>query len=390
MNPAIRLSLLAAALALTACAKKDEGAAAPAAPAGALVVTIGHAAPLTGPQAHLGKDNENGVRMAIDDLNAKGFQIGGKPVQFVLDSEDDQADPRVATTVAQKFADGKVNAVIGHMNSGTTIPASRIYHDAGIVEVSPSATNPKYTQQGYTNAFRVMANDVQQGQVLGNYAVTDMAAKHIAIIDDRTAYGQGLADEFEKAVKAGGGSIIDHEYTNDKAQDFTAILTKIKGSSPDLIFYGGMDGQGAPMVKQMRTLGISTPFLGGDGIHTAEFMKLAGPAADGVTATLPGVPIDAMHGGSEFKQRFETKYGKIQLYAPYCYDAVMVLAQAMQRAGSTDPAKYLPEMAKTNYPGITANITFDGKGDISGGAITVYRIKNGEWAMLKTVGGPAK
>jgi len=390
MNLAFRLTLLAAALALSACAKKDDSSAAQATPDGTLVVTIGHAAPLTGPQAHLGKDNENGVRMAIDDLNAKGFQIGGKPVQFVMDSEDDQADPRIATTVAQKFVDAKVNAVIGHMNSGTSIPASRIYHDAGIVEISPSATNPKYTEQGYANTFRVMANDVQQGKVLGNFAVGDMGAKHIAIIDDRTAYGQGLADEFEKAVVAAGGTIIDHEYTNDKAEDFTAILTKIKGASPDLLFYGGMDGQGAPMVKQMRTLGISTPFLGGDGIHTAEFMKLAGPAAEGVTASLPGVPIDAMNGGPAFKQRFESKYGKIQLYAPYCYDAVMVLAQAMQRAGSTDPAKYLPEVAKTNYPGITANITFDPKGDVSGGAITVYRIKNGDWQMLKTVGEAGK
>jgi branched-chain amino acid transport system substrate-binding protein len=386
MNKVLSLTLLAATLALAACHKQDNGQ--PAA-AGGLTVTIGHAAPLTGPQAHLGKDNENGVRMAIDDLNAKGFQIGGKPVTFVLDSQDDQADPRVATTVAQKFVDEKVNAVIGHMNSGTTIPASRIYHDGGIVEVSPSATNPKYTQQGYANAFRVMANDVQQGKVLGNYAVGEMGAKKIAIIDDRTAYGQGLADEFEKAVVAGGGTIINHEYTNDKAQDFTAILTTIKGAKPDLVFYGGMDGQGAPMVKQMRTLGITTPFLGGDGIHTAEFMKLAGPAADGVTATLPGVPIEAMNGGSEFKQRFESKYGKIQLYAPYCYDAVMVLAEAMQRAGSTDPAKYLPEMARTNYKGITAGITFDPKGDLTGGAITVYRIKNGEWEMLKTIGGPA-
>lgn len=388
MKKIYSVAMLAAAVALAGCGKKDE-AKTTAAADGSLTVTIGHAAPLTGPQAHLGKDNENGVRMAIDDLNAKGFQIGGKPVKFVLDSEDDQADPRVATTVAQKFADEKVNAVIGHMNSGTTIPASRIYHDANIVEVSPSATSPKYTAQGYANAFRVMANDSQQGKVLGTYAVTDMGAKKIAIIDDRSAYGQGLADEFEKAVKAAGGTVIAHEFTNDKASDFTAILTKIKGSAPDLVFYGGMDGQGAPMVKQMRTLGMQTPFLGGDGIHTAEFTKLSGPSGEGVTASLPGVPIAQMNGGSAFKDRFENKYGKIQLYAPYCYDAVMVLAQAMQRAGSTDPQKYLPEMPKTNYQGITADITFDGKGDLNGSAITVYRLTNGEWQVLKTIGGPA-
>jgi branched-chain amino acid transport system substrate-binding protein len=288
---------------------------------GATIIKIGHAAPLTGPQAHLGKDNENGVRLAVDELNAKGLSIGGQKVQFELHSEDDQADPRIATTVAQKFVDDKVSGMIGHLNSGTTIPASRIYNDAGIVEISPSATNPKYTQQGYKGAFRVMANDIQQGKVLGEFAVKEMAAKKIAIIDDRTAYGQGLADEFEKAAKAAGGKIVVHEFTNDKASDFTAILTKIKGKSPDLVFYGGMDGQGAPMAKQMQTLGLKAQFLGGDGIHTAEFMKLAGAAAEGVTASLPGVPLEKMPKGADFKQKFESKYGKIQLYAPYCYDA---------------------------------------------------------------------
>jgi branched-chain amino acid transport system substrate-binding protein len=389
MNKILSMSLLAAAIAVAGCSKKEEAAktegTASAANTGGLVVKIGHAAPLTGPQAHLGKDNENGVRMAIDDLNAQGFSIGGQKVQFQLESEDDQADPRIATTVAQKFVDDKVSGIIGHLNSGTTIPASRIYNDAGIVEISPSATNPKYTQQGYKGAFRVMANDVQQGKVLGEFAVNDMNAKKIAIIDDRTAYGQGLADEFEKAAKAAGASIVVHEFTNDKASDFTAILTKIKGAAPDLVFYGGMDGQGAPMVKQLQTLGLKAQFLGGDGIHTAEFMKLAGAAAEGVTASLPGVPLDQMPKGADFKQKFESKYGKIQLYAPYCYDAMMVMAEAMQRANSAEPAKYLPEMAKTNYSGVTANIKFDDKGDLQGGSITVYRVVKGEWQVLKTV-----
>lgn len=392
MKNLFALSILAASVAMTACSKKPEettaatGAATTASASGAAIIKIGHAAPLTGPQAHLGKDNENGVRLAVDELNAKGLTIGGQKVQFELHSEDDQADPRIATTVAQKFVDDKVNVMIGHLNSGTTIPASRIYNDAGIVEVSPSATNPKYTQQGYKGAFRVMANDVQQGKVLGEFAVKEMAAKKIAIIDDRTAYGQGLADEFEKAAKAAGGTIVVHEFSNDKASDFTAILTKIKGKSPDLVFYGGMDGQGAPMVKQMQTLGLKAQFLGGDGIHTAEFMKLAGAAAEGVTASLPGVPLEKMPKGLDFKQRFEAKYGTIQLYAPYCYDAVMVVAEAMQRANSAEPAKYLPEMAKTNYEGVTANIKFDDKGDLQGGAITVYRVVKGNWQVLKTVG----
>lgn len=386
MKKVLTLAVLAAAIGLVACSKKEDSAAA-AKTDGVVIVKVGHAAPLTGPQAHLGKDNENGVRLAIDELNAKGFEIGGRKVQFELHSEDDQADPRMATTVAQKFVDDGVNVIIGHLNSGTTIPVSRIYNEAGIVEVSPSATNPKYTQQGYANAFRVMANDVQQGSVLGAFAVQDMGAKNIAIIDDKSAYGAGLAAEFEKAVIASGGTVVMHEYTNDKASDFTAILTRIKSKKPDLLFYGGMDGQGAPMAKQMKTLGLTARFLGGDGIHTAEFIKLAGPAAEGVTASLPGVPLEAMPKGPDFKKRFEARYGVIQLYAPYCYDAMMVVAEAMQRAGSAESARYLPEMVKTKHDGVTATIGFDAKGDLTGGAITVYRVENGDWKMLKTIGG---
>ena len=387
MKKILPLAVLAAAVGLAACSKKEE--AATTAADGPLIVKVGHASPLTGPQAHLGKDNENGVRLAIEDLNASGFEIGGRKVTFELISEDDQADPRVATTVAKKFVDDGVNVIIGHLNSGTTIPASRVYKDAGIVQVSPSATNPKYTQQGYKNAFRVMANDIQQGKALGEFAVKDIGAKKIAIIDDRTAYGQGLADEFEKSVVANGGSIIVREYTNDKASDFTAILTKIKGVAPDLVFYGGMDGQGAPMAKQMKTLGLTAQFMGGDGIHTAEFMKLAGPAAEGVVASLPGVPLDAMPHGPEFKKRFEAKYGVIQLYAPYCYDAMMVIAQAMKRAGSADSAQFLPEMAKTSHDGVTANIVFDANGDLTNASISVYKVVGGDWKLMRTVGGPA-
>ena len=379
----LSMALLAVALTVSGCSKNEQGSRTTA--DGKLVVVIGHAAPLTGAQAHIGKDNENGVRLAIEDLNREGISIGGKPVQFELDSEDDQADPRMATTVAQKFVDDGLHAVIGHLNSGTTMPASRVYNAAGIVEISPSATTPKYTQQGFTNAFRVMANDVQQGRVLGSFAVNDLGAKTIAIIDDRTAYGQGLADEFEKAAVAAGGKVVVREYTSDKASDFTAILTRIKGQKPDLLFFGGMDGQGAPLAKQMKALGLTSQLLGGDGIHTAEFMKLAGPAADGVVASLPGRPLESLANGPDFRKRFESKYGKIQLYAPYCYDAMQVLARAMQRAGSTEPAKVIPELKRTDYQGITARIQFDDRGDLMRGAITVYKAAGGDWQLLKTV-----
>jgi branched-chain amino acid transport system substrate-binding protein len=380
------LLLVASALILFGCEKSSTTGLDSS---GELIVRIGASAPLTGPQAHLGKDNENGTRMAIDDANAKGIVIGGHKVHFELISEDDQADPKTATIVAQKLVDNKVSGVIGHMNSGTSIPAAKIYSDNGIVQISPSATAVAYTAQGYKTTFRVMANDAQQGRVLGEYAAKNLGAKKIAVIDDRTAYGQGLADEFIKAAEANGAQIVAHEYTNDKAMDFTAVLTAVKGKKPDLLFYGGMDAQGGPMAKQVKALALNLKFMTGDGSYTPEFIKLAGDAAEGAYASLPGVPLDKMPGGKEFEKRFVAKYGVIQLYAPYCYDAVNIMIVAMQKAGSSDPAKYLPALASTSYDGVTAKIEFDEKGDLKGGAITVYQVQHGKWQPLETLGAIA-
>ncbi len=377
------LLFMATALVLSGCNKatnNDTNAA------GELIVRIGSAAPLTGNQAHIGKDNESGTRMAIDDANAKGLVIGGRKVHFELISEDDQADPKTATIVAQKLVDDKVNGVIGHLNSGTTIPASKIYNDNGIVQISPSATAVNYTAQGFKTAFRVMANDAQQGRVLGEYAAKNLGAKKIAVIDDRTAYGQGLADEFIKAAQAAGAQIVTHEYTNDKAVDFTAVLTAVKGKQPDLLFYGGMDPQSGPMAKQIKALALNVKFMTGDGGYTPEFIRLAGDAAEGSYASLPGVPLSKMPGGKEFETRFVAKYQPIQLYAPYCYDAVNVMIAAMQKADSVDPAKYLPELARITLDGVTAKIQFDAKGDLRGGAITMYQVQQGKWQALETLG----
>ncbi len=366
-------------LSLAACGNKEETAAGPE------VIKIGQVSPLTGPQAHIGKDNDNAARLAIDEINAGNPVLGGKPVKFELVSEDDAADPKTATTVAQRLADMKVAGVIGHLNSGTTIPASKIYMDNGIPQISPSATAVKYTAQGFKTAYRVMTNDEQQGKVLGSYAVTKLGAKKIAIIDDRTAYGQGLADEVEKAAKAAGGEVVAREYTTDKSTDFMAILTSIKARNPDLVFFGGMDPQGGPMAKQMKQLGMTAKLLGGDGMQTPQFLKLAGADAEGALATIPGMPIEQMPKGPDFKTRFNARYGEIQLYAPYAYDAVYVMVEAMKRADSADPAKYLPEIAKTDYQGVTSHIKFDAKGDLTGGAVTVYQVRNGAWTTVETI-----
>ena len=355
-----------------------------------MVVKIGHVAPTSGGIAHLGKDNEYGARMAVDELNAKGVKIGGKVVKFELLAEDDGADPKQGTAAAQKLVDSKVNGVVGHLNSGTSIPASKIYASAGIPQVSPSATNPMFTRQGLKTTFRVVADDVHLGGTLGKYAVGTLKGKTIAVIDDRTAYGQGVADEFEKGVKGLGGKIVKREFTNDKATDFTAILTSIKGAKPDVIFYGGMDAVAGPLIRQAKQLGIKAKFMGGDGICTGELPKLAGGAMeDGqvVCAEAGGVEGKQKEGMDKFKADFKKKFNvDVQIYAPYVYDAVNVLAAAMVKAGSADPAKYLPVLAKTTgYQGVTGTITFDEKGDIKNGALTLYTYKGGNREQIAVV-----
>jgi len=355
-----------------------------------MVIKIGHVAPTSGAIAHLGKDNENGARMAIEALNAKGVTIGGKKAKFELLAEDDAGDPKQGTAAAQKLVDAKVNGVIGHLNSGTSIPASKIYSDAGIPQISPSATNPKFTRQGYKTTFRVVADDVHLGGTLGRYAVKNLKGKSIAVIDDRTAYRQGVADEFEKGVKGAGGKTVAREFTNDKATDFTAILTSIKAKKPDVIFFGGMDAVGGPMLRQMQQLGIKAKFVGGDGICSSELPKLAaGAMSDGqvVCAEAGGVEGAAKKSMDEFYAAYKKKYNDdVKVYAPYVYDALNVMVDAMVKAGSAEPAKYLPVLAKTSgYKGVTGTISFDEKGDIKNGALTLYTYKAGKRDQIAVV-----
>ena len=350
------------------------------------VVRIAHVAGLTGPVAYFGKDTENGARMAIEALNARGVTIGGKKVTFQLVAEDDAADPKQATTVAQKLVDAKVNGVIGHQTSGTTIPASKIYHSAGIPQISHSSTSPKYTQQGFNTAFRVIANDVQLGQALGRYATGAMKAKRVAVVDDRTAYGQGLATEFSRSLQKQGGSVVAREFTNDKATDFSAIVTRIRATKPDLVFFGGMNATAGPMLRQMKQLGMNVRMMGGDGICSDEIYKLSGGTmADGqvVCAEAGGVQGDAKAGMDKFRADYKKRFGiDVQINAPYAYDATMAMAEAMVKAGSAAPAKYLPVLAKIEYKGVTGPIAFDARGDIRDGTITLYTFKGGKRSLL--------
>jgi branched-chain amino acid transport system substrate-binding protein len=374
----------AATLVLFGCGKGGDKTAATS--ADGVEVKIGHVAPLTGAIAHLGKDNENGARLAIEEINKSGLIIDGKKVVLTLLPEDDAEDPKTATQVAQKLVDAKVAGVVGHLNSGTSIPASKIYSDAGITQVSPSATNPDYTKQGFKTTYRLVATDAQQGPALANYVINTLKAKTVAIIDDSTQYGKGLADEFEKTIKAAGVKVVTREASNNKATDFKAILTKVKGKKPDVIMYGGMDATGGPLTKQAAELGIKAKVVGGDGMCTEKLSELAGDAVINVTCSEAGMALSKMAQGADFQKRYKERFNAdVQIYAPFTYDAVYVLVDSMKRANSADPAKILAAMPDTKMQGLVGNIAFDDKGDMKEGVITLYDFKDKKKTVLDVI-----
>lgn len=348
----------------------------------AQTVTIASVAPMSGPQAHYGTDNANGVLMAADDLNKEGLTIGGKKIKFVVDVEDDAADPKQGTAVAQKICDSKDNGVVGHLNSGTSIPASKIYNACGIPMITGSSTNPDLMKPGYKNVFRIIANDNALGAGLALYAADALHLKKVAVVDDRTAYGQGVAEVFRKTALAKGMQVVDQQYTTDKATDFMAILTSIKAKQPDAIFYGGMDAQAGAMLRQMDQLGMDkVKFFGGDGICTPELAKIANGAkslSNTVCAT-GGASLAKLPRAVEWKKRYDAKYpGQFQIYSPYTYDATMVIADAMKRANSVDPKVYTPFIVKTDYKGVTADVQFEPNGELRNPAITLSTYKDGK------------
>jgi branched-chain amino acid transport system substrate-binding protein len=373
----IRPAALTLLALLAACGGNEAPApkAAPSGPAPATVV-IGVAGPLTGGIAHQGKDDENGVALAIENANARKLVIGGKAVTFRMMSEDDQGDPKVGTLVAQKFVDAKVAAVIGHLNSGVTIPASEIYARAGIPVISGSATNPTLTERGLKGVFRTVGRDDQQGPAVAAYITSELKGTRAAIIDDKTAYGEGLAVEVERALKAGGLAIVARERTTDKETDFKAILTRIKQKNPDVVFHGGMDATGGIMLKQARELGIKAQFTFGDGACTDEMAQLAGKAGEGLACSQAGLPAAAA--SKEFLDAFVRKYGPTKLYAPFYYDATNVVIEAMRKADSTDPARFTAEIYKLSHQGATGRIEFDAKGDRKDAEMTLFRMQKGE------------
>ena len=373
----IGITAIAAAVALIGCGQGGGGGS---------EVKIGHVGPLTGGIAHLGKDNENGARLAIEEANAAKTKIDGKEVKFTLVAEDDQADPKVGTTVAQKLVDAKVVGVVGHLNSGTSIPASPIYNQAGIPVISGSATNPKLTEQGFKTQFRVVGRDDQQGPAIASYLATNNKPQTVAVIDDATAYGEGIANEVEKTLKAAKINVLPREKGTDKTTDWKAVLTKLRGRNPDAVFYGGMDATGGPLLKQGRELGIKAVFSFGDGACTDKMKELAGDAAEGLLCSQAGIPVDAAD--KKFLEAYKKKFNADPiLYSPFTYDAAKMLIAAMQKANSSDPKKYLPELQKLDFSGATGKIAFDQKGDRKDAEMTIFTMKGGKLLPVAVIKG---
>ena len=394
-----KLLPLVAVVALAACNKPAEAPKADAKPAdgaaagGEIVVKIGSGAPKSGGIAHLGQDNEMGAQLAVNEINAKGdLMIGGKKVKLELMGEDDAGDPKQGATVAQKMVDAKVVAVVGHLNSGVSMPANAIYGAAGIVQVSPSSTNPDYTLKGVktpggsVSSYRVVANDIQQGSAVGKY-VMEKGGKNVAILDDATQYGKGLADYVEKTIKDGGAKVTSREALTDKTTDFKGVLAKLKAENPDYIFWGGMDDTGAALSKQMKELGLKAKLVSGDGACTAKFIELAGDSAEGVICTVAGAPVSKMAKGAEFQANYEKAFPgkKVEIYSPFAYDAVYAIVAAMKAADSVEPEKIAKAMAGVSFDGLIGKVAFDEKGDIKGGVITVQEIKNKKLEVVATV-----
>jgi ABC-type branched-subunit amino acid transport system substrate-binding protein len=348
------------------------------------LVRIGVSGPLSGANAFAGKDDENGVRLAVEELNAQKLKVGGKSLHFELMSEDDQGDPKAGVNVAQKFADAGVKFVLGPYNSGVAIPASRVYNDAGIL-MSTVGTNPKITQSRYPAVFRIVASDNQVGGSMAAYAAKALKIRTVGVIDDRTAFGMGIADEFTKQARASGLTVAGREFTNDKASDFATILTSLRAKKVDAIFFGGYAPQGAPMARQMKQLGMgNVRLLGGDTLCSPEMAKLGGDAVGAnVLCAQAGAMLDRQPGGAAFKARYKTRFQRDpDVYAPAFYDQAMFIAQAMKSAGTVDAAAVNKALHTMSYQGVAGVYGYDANGNLKKTAVTVYTFKNGALSPL--------
>lgn len=362
---------LLAFLPVLGCEKKGD------APAEAVV--IGVAGPMTGDQSKIGKDLERGAQLAVDEWNARGGVLGR---QIHLEVGDDQHDPKQAVSVANKLINLGIVGMVGHFNSSASIPASSVYHDAGVPMVTPGSTNPRLTEQGYDNVFRVVGRDDQQGTVAAEFIANRLKAKRVAILHDKTTYGQGLAEELRKSLvpyQNQGLEVISSDGITQGDKDFRGILTSLKGEKPDLYFFGGIFPEGGLLAKQAKEVGLAAPMMSGDGVIDPKFIEIAGAAAEGTYLTFTPDP-DKMPQAENFLREYRSKYGdELAPYAIYAYDAANILLKAVSESASTDGKKIIATLRQIKYSGALGQIEFDAKGDVTKSPYIVWITKNGKF-----------
>lgn len=337
-------------------------------------IKLGVGGPITGPNAAFGAQLKNGVDQAVEDINAAGGVLGQR---ITVTVGDDRSDPKEGVSVANKFAADGVKWVLGHFNSGVVMPASEVYAENGILMISPSATNPKVTERGLWNVFRTCGRDDQQGAVAADYIVKNLKGKKVAIVHDKTTYGQGLADETRKAMRAAGVNDVLYEGVNTGEKDFSALVSKIKAAGADIVYWGGLHTEGGLIVRQMRDQGLSTVLMSGDGITSDEFAAIGGPGVEGTLMTFPPDPRKRPEAAAVIK-RFEARRFNPEAYTLYSYAGVEIMKQAAEGAKSLDPKK-MAEFMRTGhkFKTVIGEISFDKKGDITRPDYTMYTWKKG-------------
>jgi branched-chain amino acid transport system substrate-binding protein len=362
----------ASLLLLAACQKKETGGTnAP--------INIGMAGAQSGSDAQIGLSMLNGSRVAIDEWNAKGGVLGRKINPIIL---DDEGKSDKAVNVAQTLVDDNVAAVIGHFNSGCTLPASIVYNDAKILEISPGSTNPQYTDQGFPYAFRICGRDDAQGSVAAAFLRDTLKLDKIAILDDKTSYGEGIAKEVEKNFKAKGGQVVKFEGIGKDEKDFRANIDVIKGSGAQALFWGGMYGQGGPLYEQMHEAGLTIPFVSDDGAFDPAMIDTVGKNPSNIYITF-GKDYHGRPGADTFIKAYTDEFHQEEgAYSVYGYDAANVLFTAMTKAGTTDAAKVAAVMKSQPFDTILGKIEFDAKGDVKQLGYVIWTIKDGKFRVL--------
>ncbi|MBK7142365.1 MAG: branched-chain amino acid ABC transporter substrate-binding protein [bacterium] len=352
--------------------------------AGSNQVKIALVCPLTGDDAAHGQGMKRAFIMAVEDANAAKM-LGDIVIEAL--PMDDRSDPKEAVTVAtQVISDRAIIGIIGHLNSGCSIPASKEYAKRDLPMITPASTNPKLTQQGYKNVFRVCGTDDVQGSFGANYVHDTLGLNTVAIIHDKTAYGQGLAEEFQKQFLAIGGTVTSFDGIDRGEKDFKALLTRVKSSGPMLVYYGGLYAEAGLITKQMKELGLAVPLMGGDGIFTSEYARIAGSAAEGDLASMVGLPPSKLPLAKDFLARYAQRWpgDDVEPYDPLTYEATMLLLDAYIACGK-DMTKLNQTIAGIVHNGIIGEVSFDENGDNRNKAISMNRVQDGRFNFYEHV-----